>query len=343
MNTKILIWLIGFSILQSLVLAALFLQYYQSAAVLHFLTGVCLILSFNDFYKNRLKKGRSPAAFFYISLLIVFMPGVGWLGALLFLLVLKVNKSSGKDSFDHYESYPLEGSPFLVSLNRTKNFWNLFQQEINFEPFIDLLLKGDVKIKAMVIKKLSKEISRDNIRLLKIALQDTASEVRLYAAGALVEIESQLNERMEHALNVSKKYMTFKSYVELGESYKIYAESGLVEKILAQYYWRQAAQAYKHALDQHTDHPEVVSSLAKCLIAMGEYQNAKTLLEKALLTWDENTELLILSVSVDFELGMFRGVSEKFRKINNLDLDELQKAAYDFWCSGELENQSILK
>ena len=233
--------------------------------------------------------------------------------------------------YEEYESYIAEKSEEILKANRTGNILRDFREEINFEPFIDIMQGENVKVKAMVIKKLSKDFNPENIKLLKSALNDPLKEVRLYAASALVEMESELNEKIRKAQEVLRGMKTFKAYGNLGDFYWLYAQSGLMEKALAYHYLHEAISAYQKSLEMNPHQSQLEIEYVRCLIELGEFQTAQGFVEHSLTQWPQNTDLIFLSAAIYFQLGLFPQIPKRLNPINISELDDQQKELVHFW------------
>ena len=306
---------------------------FNIAILLHVLAVIFCWLSLYFYQKLNLRKNKWHSINLFSFSIITFFPGIGLIGVILLYGVIGgLGKRLQRHIFEDYEAYILEKSKVdfkdqaLYSLQESR-------QEVDFEPFIDVLQGTDIRAKSRVIKKLSKTISQENVKLLKAALKDISAEVRLYAAGALVQMEAELNESIQKALETVKRTGTFKSYVDLGDLYRSFVEMGLMERTLAKYYWQLAADAYRNSLDINTNQPEVVIHYSRCLMALGEHGQAKDFVDRALHVWPQQNDLLFLNTSIQFQLGTFDKIHEGLKTINLDELDESQKEVVHFWVS----------
>lgn len=329
--TRIALTVVFMSLAQAFVLFLCLQSRLFFAFLVHGISVVVLAFLLIRRHRRHFKRDRWQAVYVYSFFLTAFLPVIGWFSTFLLCGAVVLGLRFFKDSPLEYDVFA--PSPVLLPWRVShRNIERQFKEQVDFEPYVDILNGTDLSRKALVIKKLSQEFSAENVRLLKIALRDTAQEVRIYAAGALVKMESALNERIQIAQENVKKRGGFKSQVDLGDLYRIYAQTGLMEKALADYYWQLAGRAYRSALDIDTKHPEVIVNYGQCLLELGEPAKAKDLLERSLRIWPEHKELLFLNAAVNFHLGEFAHIPLRLKKLDSANLDEQEKEVYSFWC-----------
>ena len=272
----------------------------------------------------------------YIWILVTFLPLFGLLGAFFLFPFVKLMRLRSKGRvFEDYESFLNEEPVRKIWMDSSLQILREFRQEVGFEPFIDILNGQNDKIKAIVIRKLAETISPNAVQLLKIALKDRSGEVRLYAASALIKIEAKINEKLQVTIKRAKTQGTWTAYAELGDLYRVFAETNLSGKNLSRHYLVRSSEAYRQSLDMHTDQPDIIVQYGKCLVALGQYEKARRLAAHAAQTWPANMELVFLQNEIYFMMGEMSEIQERFRKLDKKDLDPEKAKIYDFWVDAE--------
>lgn len=204
------------------------------------------------------------------------------------------------------------------------------RKKISFEPFINILQGNNPHDKLKVLQKLRLEPSQQNIDFLKTAIQDSLSEVRLFAAQSLLALEDKVENSIAQACDRAEIYPSKETYGELGDIYVQYATMGFLGKNRQNYYLNKAAEAYRAALDEDTNDVEIMVRYAKILHLLGENKKAIQFLDKLFAIWPENKELIYLRAEVAFKLRLFASVTETLQKASSAD-DERQKWVLQYW------------
>jgi hypothetical protein len=336
--------LIIFSCLASEALAFYFLSQF-GLGITFLLTHVLAVLFFVLYLYRRgqgqLWRDKNLPMVFFGLLLFTFFPGVGLLGmAILFGYLRFFRSLKGKGLFEEYEKYISDQKDGSSRVENALNVLRQFRFEVGFEPFVDILLGDKVTFKASVIRKLSEQITPGNIQLLQMALKDPNAEIRLYAAGAIMKIETRLNEQIRKATERIKVTGTFREYAELGDLYRFYAVLSRSGGVLSEYYIRQSAQAYQKSLDINTNQPQTISYYCRTLIELGDLEKARNLIDRAARIWPENSDIVFLCSEVYFQQGDFEQMVKRFSKMSLLGLDEAKKRVVDFWFSSPQPSNS---
>jgi len=280
------------------------------------------------------REGRtsSTAARLYAVFIIGFFPCVG-LPAAAFMMacVTGLGKRLKSGLYEDYERYITQEQPGRASAAKFENLLREVRDEVSFEPFIDIIRGYDLRIKVKVIEKLSQEVSRHHVTLLKEAIKDPAPEIRFTAAGALLKAEDEVNRNIDRAMKVARQRGTAQDFADLAGLYRRYAESGLLEERLALYYLSFACDAYQSSLDLNTDQPETFVQYARCLILLGRNERAKETLDRAVRLWPAHAELSFLRAEVCFKSGQIAEVHRSLVAVKPEGLGEAEKEVLQFW------------
>ncbi len=279
------------------------------------------------------RRDESRALYWYALLLVVFFPLIG-LGAALIIAISRIFGSAFRSGlYKDYENY-LEVGKERASV--TAVFAGLLRKvrsDVSFEPFVDIMRGDNIRTKERVIEKLSRAISRNSVKLLKEALKDPSAEVRFYAAGALLKLEGSLNERIHLVLKKTRQRGSARDFSNLGDLYRLYDDTGLIEKGLSGHYLSLSCDAYRSSLDIDTNQPDVVVSYAQCLMALKRYEKAKSLLDKAIHIWPRHNEIVFLRSEVYFQLGCLGEVSDILGDVDTDVVDDQRREILNLWKS----------
>lgn len=291
---------------------------------------LCAGFLFARHIRNTSDKDRSIQVF--SIMVIAFFPMIGIFGVfLLWFAVYVLGHRFHQGVYEEYEKYILERSADSYEAKFRGDITRRFREEVSFRPFADIMSGREIMTKAKVIKKLARSFSRESVLLLKTALKDESADVRLYAATALLKMEEDLNEKIQRVVNTVKREGTAQSYSDLGDLYRSYAGSGLLEPNLARYYLKLGGDAYRGSLDIDTGQPVLLGHYVKCLIELGEYDKAKVMMDRAVTLWPGHTDLNFLRNEIYFNLGRFEELNASFQKMEPQDLDEKRKEVFELW------------
>lgn len=287
-------------------------------------------------YSLRLSFERHPGDlmpdFFYGLILITFFPVIGLPAALLFFLAVRGFGFTMKSGiFEDYEKYILEKSVVDLTSQSITNLLRYIREEVSFEPLTDIMMGRQIRMKTKAIAKLAQTFSRPHVRLLRAATRDTAPEIRLHAANALLKMENQMHEKIQKALKTAKRLGSPRAHADLGDLCRIYSEIGILNQELSRYYLQMSVEAYRSSLDLETDQPEVIVHYARCLLELGQFERAGVLLERAAEIWPQDAEIVFLRNRAYFHLGKFEGIPDFFRVLDAKELEGREKEVCAFW------------
>ena len=311
---------------------------YKSLVIPAFIHGVSVSL-FIAYLALKSKgfslRNVSLPVYFYGLFLFAFFPGFGWICMLLTLIITgNVRDIVKAGLFDDYEKYISEETEHEQHFENTAAMMRKVRREISFEPYIDIICGNEDSAKARVIDKLSRIITRDSVMLLKKALADESSDIRIYAAGAMTRIEDTLRNRIRAAQSNTLKQGSPEDYAELADLLCLYARLDLLEERLAEYYLNLGLTAYRHSLAQDPEQTQVIVKCAQCLVELSEYRQAQELLDASAELLPEKAEIVFLKSEIYFRLNKFGEVVKCLQKIRDVHLGEEQKRIVEFWTSG---------
>lgn len=163
---------------------------------------------------------------------------------------------------------------FSRPISRLKQIEILDRMDI--EPFVDIFRRGRSELKKSAIKFLGSIRSKSAIRTLNRALMDDDIEVRLYAAGVIGMIDDGFTKRIEEKKRTYQKNEADRdAALDLARTYFAYAQSGILDKIAADYYY----QTIIKLVDDGGRDPASSYLVAKCYFELGRYEEAKRYIE----------------------------------------------------------------
>ncbi|MDD5496655.1 MAG: tetratricopeptide repeat protein [Candidatus Omnitrophica bacterium] len=300
-------------------------------ALIHVFISIASCLAVFAYERSGKAQSDIRSAVYYALIMILFFPGVGLLIGLVILSAVRKGIKPGQGLLKDYEEYIAEKEGQLVYLKRLENTMQTVRREVSFEPFVDVIRGEDMRIKTRVIEKLSRAVSYESVQLLKFALADSSPEVRFYAAGALVKIENSINERIKMVSKEAGEHDLAKDHSALGDLYRFYAKTGLLEKTMSQRYLSLACAAYQKAVDIDTNQPDVIVRYAQTLIELKEYEKSRELLDRAAKLWPDNSEMCFMRSEVYFILGAYSRMSDMLSGVRRDEVNLRRKEVLEFW------------
>ncbi|HNV86970.1 MAG TPA: HEAT repeat domain-containing protein [Candidatus Omnitrophota bacterium] len=278
------------------------------------------------------KRDTWQPALIFGGLIAAFFPVAGSLLALIFWGWLWRVGSGQEGLYEQYEAYLFRNERDGENITEMMNALRRIRGEIGFEPLADILIGSDVRMKQKAIKKLSQRTSRESVELLRQATQDPSPDVRLVAAGALLQVEHRVNEKIRQALEHAGQEGGAAAYAELGDLYRMYAETGLVDETLAKYYLTLGLDAYEKSLDLDTQQPRVVADYVRSLTRLEQYDRAKKIIDRFIPLWPQDQELISLKGEVYFSLKLYRELEEFLKRAKAPGFSG-QETAFSFWAA----------
>jgi len=157
------------------------------------------------------------------------------------------------------------------------------QAYLDIEPYADLLWSPDATVKKSVINAIAERPSPQLIGLLRWCLSDPRPDVYQLALGKLGKIQGT------HALEIFQATTRTRSNPDsiqahrgLAQAYESFAESGLLEGAVQQYYRQMALGSYQAVLAREPGNPDAREAIARLAAAAGRFEDALTAYESLL-------------------------------------------------------------
>ena len=279
---------------------------------------------------------RQPSPDGFAAMLFLFFFSTAALPViLLFFMLLRMRGRFRAGICEDYESYVGERESRFSEVEGQDHALRKLREEISFEPLADIMRGEDLAIKARAIERLSRSVTIDHVRLLRLAVKDEAPEIRMIAAGALMKLEAGMEEKIRALTRTAKSQGSAAVFADLGDLYRTYVESGLAETRLRQHYLEKSAEAYEQALFASPDRREIVIRYCRALLKIGKFDEARAAIDDAVSLWAEDTELLFIRNEIYFNLGRYSDLKDHFARMPLIDMDLERRRVVDFWMQAE--------
>jgi len=286
-----------------------------------------------------LPEGKRRDIKFYSCLsgcLTLFLPAIGIIGVLFALLWANwIMRSRGVvEDYQEVTDYSLERKPVADIL---RNLEILLADETNIEPILDILDSEDEDLKRGAVDLLGRIGNPSAVRLLKKCLAENNPEVRLYAHSTLEKLNEDYADEIREiqGLAGSEKTEDGNHLKQLGQKYREYAESGLLENETKTHYLELAKEIYLDLLGHSPDDNEIPITLGELSLSMGQFAEAESYFKKALKTGSDPVDPLLGLCRVYYEKGNSKSLSEVARsigRIKNQKSGDVQKdILLQFW------------
>lgn len=199
---------------------------------------------------------------------------------------------------------------------------------LDIEPFVDIFRRGNSSLKKSAVKLLGTLRSKKAVRTLKLALMDKDIEIRLFAAGVLGRIEDEFTTEIKtQSTKYERKKGDRKIGVALVNRYIDYADSGLLDSIARDYYFKEALKVLADLPeDEETLYLKALSSFS-----LKDIGNAKIDIMKCLKDDPNNTKYNDLLVKIEYEGKNYSGLAEEFGKIVKDGVTGIDKEMLSYW------------
>lgn len=182
--------------------------------------------------------------------------------------------------------------------------------------FSDVMRAGTLEQKRSVIALLVKQFRPEFAPALRLALQDPTPAIRVQAATAVSEIESDFLERSMHLADLAqRKPKSLDAQLALAQHYDAYAFSGLLDAQRERENRAAALQAYQAALQLAPEHAGIRTAISRILVREARYAEAVEWLGHRLDSGKVSRSLVAWYAECLFHLrrwGELQGVIQRF-------------------------------
>ena len=268
--------------------------------------------------------------------LTLLLPPLGIVGSSLSLFwAKKLLKEKGiVEEYEQYTSYVPDEKELLEEIPNPEAF---LQDELSVEPILDIFAGEDEVLKKGAVNLLGRIGTPGAIRLLKIGLTDSSTEVRFIAHSTLGKLDESRVKRIQEAqarLDSGKGHRA-DHLKELGKAYCEYAGSGLLEDETKDHYLNLGREAYVDALSEAPDDPETVQTLGQLSADRKEFEDAERYFKKTLETASNRVDSLIGLCRIYYDKGDLNQLAEVVKQIKQIkgqkSEDVTNNILMEFW------------
>ena len=264
-----------------------------------------------------------------------FLPVIGAIGCTIMFFTIK-NIIKPKGLVDVFQDSTKRYVEKILFEEEVKDI-NLFMHyELNVDPIIDILDGNDDNLKRGAIEFLLKLSTPEAVKLIKKCLTDNNTEVRFYAHSSLTKLDEKYNHNISEELSLNKSdKVTEKSYFNIGNVYREYAESGLLDKETAFHYSSLAIEAYRTYLKENPTDTQTMIYLGKLDCDAKNYENAIEFYVTAIKMGSKSAEAFLGLCKVYYDQKNMNALAQTVQKMNDVEKFEFtndqDKMLVQFW------------
>lgn len=244
--------------------------------------GLCLLVSAISY----VKKLDARLALF-LTLFTTCLGPLGTLVGLMMILLYPFYRRSSTRLGELLDTLMPESSPDEVAVlhDRIKYGLDQYDPDSKLYPFMDIICYGTVQQKKLAIEKILRYFRPEFSPVLKKALQDPESGVRVLAATAINAIDSLYFKKyleMEAVVKESSNKIDLLNYARHCEQY---AMTEVLDAERDKKMMVEAIRAYEEYLEENIDDLKSMGSLGKLYVLTGNNSKARLLLESVFRTY----------------------------------------------------------
>ncbi|MFQ5674381.1 MAG: tetratricopeptide repeat protein [bacterium] len=211
------------------------------------------------------------------------LPVYGMLGMMAVYITLR----SAKDAPREYFATDADFLPERRLVGNLGIDWNhlemkIKKNELDVEAFADILKTNDRQLEELAVNKLSKELTKNSVNILKSVLKSHTSDTRVLAASALTEMEDKILTRID-ALRAElyRDSDNPDATLELARAYDLYCYLGVLDSVSERYYQGLTLEHYEKFLKIDPGHLEANLEYGRILLNAGKIDEAIKMLRLA--------------------------------------------------------------
>jgi len=268
--------------------------------------------------------------------LTLFLPAIGLAGSSLTFFWVKMFLKEKGIVEDHMEltDYSIEEIQSPGTGESTQIF---LQDELSVEPIMDILAGSDEDLKRGAVDLLGRIATPEAVVLLKECLTNPSSDCRFYSHTTLARLDETHSRRIREAqgLPSSGEEGEAEDLKHLGNVYRGYAESGLIEDETRDHFLKLARDAFSESLAKNPQDQEIAAILGELSVAVGEYGEAERYFREALKGTANPVEPLLGLCRIYYEKRDFKSLAKIVGRIQQgkiIKTGDLQKdTLFQFW------------
>lgn len=263
--------------------------------------------------------------------IVLTIPILGYI----FFIVTKILSKIFRDSqsiLDSYQMYIKDKSNENVYISED------IEQQLNIIPLEDALVLNEDNIKRKLMLDILKDDYKDNIDILKSALNDKDSETSHYAAAALMSLKSSFDEKLKITeMKYINNYENLDYHLEFIDTLKEYLESDLLDK----FSYKNLLKKYSRVIEKYLniDNTKEKFFKEKILtdIELKDYNTALIYCDLYNKIFYKSEWPYILYLKIYYILRDRKKFKDKLKELINSDViishDNLEKVR--FWIKGD--------
>lgn len=291
------------------------------------------------------KRGANPIEYLSFFILDTLIPIFGFCSILLYYLTgpiyKKIYRNHRIDVFD----LPMGEEVFTEHvqdkkiLNQNVNegkIASIVKNNIEIEPYVDILSGNDLKLKINVIEKLTRMGTPASVHILKKALIDQSYEVRYFANNALEKIEKKMLASIDTASEtISKHSEDFRNYNYRGTLYLDFYTLGILDKDTGRSFLEKSMYDFLFSLQLNHKQSYLFVKITHIHLLIGNYQQVISVATQALssqLNSDDRGKVHFYRAEAMFHLGQYDKVVDECKLVAKEEIQyKLIKDSSDYW------------
>jgi len=284
-------------------------------------------------------ESRAGSIRFYAHLtawLTLFLPAIGLAGSSLTFFWVKMFLKEKGIVEDHMEltDYSIKE---IQSPGSGRNLQVFLQDELSVEPIMDILAGNDEDLKRGAVDLLGRIATPEAVALLRECLTNPSGDCRFYSHTTLARLDETHSRRIREAqaLVPSGEGDKAEDLKHLGNVYRVYAESGLIEDETRDHFLKLARDAFSKSHAKNPQDQEIPAILGELSVAVGEYGEAERFFRQALKGTANPVEPLLGLCRIYYEkrdLKSLAKIVERIQQGKMIKTGDLQKdTLFQFW------------
>lgn len=293
-------------------------------------------------------ESRAGSIRFYAHLtawLTLFLPAIGLAGSSLTFFWVKVFLKEKGIVEDHMELTDYSIGE-IQSPGSGGNPQVFLQDELSVEPIMDILAGNDEDLKRGAVDLLGRIATPEAIHLLRGCLTNPSADCRFYSHSKLARLDETHARKIKEVQELvgSRQGDEAEDLRHLGDVYRDYAESGLIEDETRDHYLKLARDAFSKSHAQNPEDPEIPVILGELSVAVKEYGEAERFFRQALKGIANPVEPMLGLCRIYYEKGDLKSLAEIVDLIQQgkvIKTGDLQKdTLFQFWAHSLEAQQS---
>ncbi|PIP95450.1 MAG: hypothetical protein COW00_15640 [Bdellovibrio sp. CG12_big_fil_rev_8_21_14_0_65_39_13] len=291
------------------------------------------------------KRGGNPLEYLSFFLIDTLIPVFGFFSMLLYYLsgpiYKKIYRNHRIDVFD----LPMGEEVFIEHVQDKKllrqdvkegRIENIVKNNVEIEPYVDILSGKDLKLKINVIEKLTRMGTPASVQILKKALIDQTYEVRYFANNALEKIEKRMLAAIDTATEtISKHSDDYRNYNFRGTLYLDFYTLGILDKETGRSFLEKSMYDFLFSLQLNSNQSYLFVKITHIHLLVRNFEQVISVATQALnskLNSDDRGKVHFYRAEAMFHLGQFLNVVDECKLVGNEEVQyKLIKDSSDFW------------